>query len=517
MKGLKEKLKKYFKLILFLIFILALVVRWWHLPANAISFAYDQARDAFVVGEILSGDLKILGPSVSGIPGLYHGVLYYYVIAPAYLLGHGSPVTIAYWLSFLNALVVFVIYFLAKKMTGKTFPALIASLIFAVSFEATQYATWLSNPAMGVWFVPLIYLALYLWLKEKKNGYLALLGLAYGLSIQSDISLAYHIVPIGLWLWYGRKNIGKRQILTVAVAFLIAISSMLLVEFRFGFKSLEGIKHLLTSQQIHDPKVRLGDYFVAYANHMGKIFAHNLFPFISAFGGLLGMGILARYIFNLKNVYKDSLEIKVLITWILSYLVAASVAGSNIPHIGVGLGVGFIILTALFIWEIHKKNKFIALGILSLILIANAAKIISENVKGQTIFAIQVDMTLANELKVIDYTYQHAGGKPFSINSLTSPLFINTTWSYLYNWYGVKTYGYLPSWSGKSQVGSLGDNLPKADGKEDKHFYIVEDMEGIPPIYLTYGLGEEDAHFTLIGETTFGKLKVQERRLKNAD
>lgn len=510
-------LKKYSKFILVAIFILALVLRWWHLPAKAITFGFDQGRDAFVAQEIINGDLKILGPSVSGVPNLYHGVLYYYVIALPYFLGHGNPVTVVYWLSFLNALVVFVVYFLTKKMTGKVLPALLASLIFAVSFEATQYATWLSNPAMGVWFVPLIYLALYLWLKEKKNLYLVVLGLAYGLSIQSDISLAYHIVPIGFWLWYGRKDIGKKQILTLLITFLMAISTLLLVEFRFGFKAFEGVRHLLSSQQIHDPKMRLGDYFLAYANHMGDVFAHNLFPFISAFGGLLGMGILARYLFNLKKAYKGSLEIKVLITWVLSYLVAASIAGSNIPHIATGIGVGFIILTAIFIWEIGKKNKVIALGILCLILVANCAKVISENIKGQTIFAIQADMTLANELKVIDYTYQHAHGEPFSISSLTSPLFINTTWSYLYNWYGVKTYGYLPTWKGKSQVGSLGDNLLKADGKEDTHFYIVEDMEGIPPIYLTYGIGEEDAYSTLIGETTFGKLRVQERRLKDAD
>ena len=517
MKDLSLMLEKYSKFLLIIIFVVALVFRWWHLPARAITFGFDQGRDAYVAQEITSGDLKILGPSVSGVPNFYHGVLYYYVIAPAYFFGHGNPIVVAYWLSFLNALVVFAIYFLTKKMTGKALPALLASLIFAVSFEATQYATWLSNPAMGVWFVPLIYVSLYLWLKEKKNLYLATLGLAYGLSIQSDISLAYHLVPIGFWLWYGRKEIERRQILVAALAFLTAVSTLLLVEVRFGFKALEGIKHLLTSQQINDPKILLGDYAIAYANRMGNIFAHNLFPFISAFGGLLGFGILARYIFNLKKVYKDSLEIKVLLTWILSYLVAASVAGSNIPHIGVGIGVGFIILTSVFIWETYKKNRAIALGILSLILIVNGAKVVSENIKGQTIFAIQTDMTLSNELKVIDYTYQHAKGKPFSINSLTSPLFINTTWSYLYNWYGVKTYGYLPSWSGKSQVGSLGDNLTKADGQETTHFYIVEDMEGIPSIYLTYGLGEEDAHSTLIGETTFGKLKVQERRPKNAE
>jgi hypothetical protein len=246
---------------------------------------------------------------------------------------------------------------------------------------------------------------------------------------------------------------------------------------------------------------------------MGDIFAHNLFPFISAFGGLLGLGILGRYLYSIKErSAKYGLEIKLLITWVLSYLAAASVGGNNIPHIGAGIGVGFIILSAFFIWEIYKRNKAIATLLLLAVLVANVAKIISENSKGQTIFAIQADMTLANELKIIDFTYQKAERKPFSLNSLTSPLYINTTWSYLYNWYGKDTYGYLPSWTGKSQIGSLGDSLAREEGVTT-HFYIIEDMEGIPPVYLTYGIGEEDAYSELITETSSGKLRVQERVL----
>jgi hypothetical protein len=144
-------------------------------------------------------------------------------------------------------------------------------------------------------------------------------------------------------------------------------------------------------------------------------------------------------------------------------------------------------------------------------------KAVSENNKGQTIFAIQKDMTLANELGVIDFTYQNSDGEKFSINSLTSPLFINTTWSYLYNWYGKGKYGYLPTWRGKSQVGSLGDNLLPPDENQGKHFLIIEDMEGIPPIYLTYALGEEDSRSTLIEDMAFGELRVQERRMKSED
>ncbi len=286
---------------------------------------------------------------------------------------------------------------------------------------------------------------------------------------------------------------------------------MILVESRFGFKSLEGIKHLLGASEGETPLL-LGSFLLAYVNHMGDIFAHNLFPFASSLGGLIGLGILTKYLFKIaKGGYRYSLEIKLLVSWILSFLIAASIGGTNIPHIGAGLGVGLIILVAFFIWELSYRNKWMASAFLLIILMANVVKIASENHKGQTIFAIQKDMTLANELSAIDYTYQSSKGEPFSINSLTSPLFINTTWSYLYGWYGKSTYGYTPFWRGKNQVGSLGDNLPPPDKSVTRHYLIIEDMEGIPPIYFTYAVGEEDARSHKIDERGFGELLVQER------
>ena len=137
------------------IFILTFVLRVLYLPKNSLTFGYDQARDAIISQQILKGDLKIQGPPAS-TPGLYHGVFYYYLLAPAYLISHGSPVIVAYWIAFLNSLTVFIVFYLGYLLTKKTWVGFLASFLFAISFEATQYATWLSNPTIGIWTVPLI-------------------------------------------------------------------------------------------------------------------------------------------------------------------------------------------------------------------------------------------------------------------------------------------------------------------------------------------------------------------------
>ena len=77
---------------LILIFALAYVLRILFLPQNAITFGYDQARDALVTQKIISGDLKILGPPAS-TPGLYHGAFYNYTLIPAYILFKGTLLT----------------------------------------------------------------------------------------------------------------------------------------------------------------------------------------------------------------------------------------------------------------------------------------------------------------------------------------------------------------------------------------------------------------------------------------
>src|SRR3989344_9078971 len=99
MKNSKIKLRIYFSL--GAIFLFGYFLRVKYLPDNILTFGYDQARDAFIAGQILDGDLKVFGPP-SSTPGLFHGVFYYYVLAIGYLFGE-NPLNAAYLIAFINA------------------------------------------------------------------------------------------------------------------------------------------------------------------------------------------------------------------------------------------------------------------------------------------------------------------------------------------------------------------------------------------------------------------------------
>ncbi len=119
-------------------------------------------------------------------------------------------------------------------------------------------------------------------------------------------------------------------------------------------------------------------------------------------------------------------------------------------------------------------------------------------------------MTLANEKQVLDYTYQSSSGKNFTINTLTSPLWINITWDYLYNWYGKSRYGKVPSFAGRDQTGYLGQLKPSTD-KEELRYLILEPPAGIPLRFVEETVGYEDTKSKVVEEKNFGEIIVQKR------
>lgn len=498
-------------LLLALIFCLAFFLRTMYLSKDALTFGYDQARDAYSSIAIASGDTKIQGPP-SSAPGLFHGVFYYYFLAPAYALGHGSPVVAAYYLAFINSLTVFIVFLLGYLATKKGWVGLTSAFLFAISFESTQYATWLSNPTVAIVTVPLLYLGLWQWSENKSKWGPILLAVGLGLSVQSEIFLAYHIVPIAIWLAIRKKNInianniGKKQIVSFIVTLGIVLSSFLISEIKFGFNGINGVKSLLINSDINLAYTKsIGDFLTLYLNQIGRIFAFNSYPGNIGYGGGFVI-VLAIYSLIKKDKFGMFLSL-----WLFSHLSVVSVGGVSTPFLMVGIGpaVSLIIGCYLVKWW-GSGYKFITIGIIILLIYGNLSYIFKENSKGSTLFSIQKDMVLSKQLAAIDYTYHEANGEMFTTNSLTSPLWIDIVWTYLYKWYGVKNYGFAPEWNGKDQIGQL-DSLQKVSNNTKLFFLILEPMDGIPPKYLEQAIQEEDAVSTLVDQKEFGTIIVQKR------
>ena len=503
--------KKSTALLLITIFVIAYILRTLFLPNLSLTFGYDQARDAFIAQEIVKGDFKVLGPP-SSTPGLYHGVFYYYFLAMPYAFSK-SPIIAAYWVALWNALTVFAVYALAWFMTRKMGAALLASLIFAISWESTQYATWLSNPTIGIWTVPLLYLSIWAWIKEKKWWGPIMSGIGLGLSVQADIFLAYHLPPVLVWLWIARKKITRSEFFKFLGTFLLAISTMIVVELKFGFQGLSGVAHLANTKDAIVLTRGLGDFIVLYLNQLGKVFAYSTYPGNIGYGGafvLLAL-ILSLFFWNKKNSISWQ---PFLATWLFSHITVVSVGGTSTPFLNVGFAPGVAILLGIIIYSWWSSGKrALAAVVVIVILFGNLSNIFRENPKGSTIFAIQKDMLLSKQLAAIDYTYDQVKGEPFTVNSITSPLYINIVWSYLYKWHGLLKYGYLPRWHGPEQWGQV-DTLEKVNERSKTYFLISEPLDGIPPAFAQQIVNEENIFSNVSEEKNFGTLVVQKRQVK---
>lgn len=486
---------------IFILIILAFLLRILFIFQGGVSFHYDMARDAYEAERIWKDyHLKILGPPAS-TPGLYHGVFYYYLIAPFYGLGQGDPKVAAVFLSLINSLVIIPLVLLARGFLKSNKWAYLAGFLFALSFEGTQYGPWISNPAPAVLSVAFFFLFLRLWQKGKTYG-LPLAALSAALSVQFQFFLIYLFLLIPVFGFLFKIKTSLKTTGTACLVAVLGLFNFFLAAYKFKTfgNSFFGFLNISTSGQI-DFRTQFSESALNFINRFAELFTLNFFPTNVLLGGILAAAAL----------YAIRRE-RLLLFYLFSNLPIFIFGGHTNTYANIGLVTPAILSVIFLLRNIWRKARISVFVIIVLIFVSNIYAILKYNPSGQVILVIPNDMNLRNELKLIDDTYKIAAGKPFSINSLTLPLWTNTTWAYLYHWYGRKKYGYVPSFYGHDQVGLLGaDSLKKIDQPLEKSFFIIEPTEGIPPRFYQEDLDTENSKTNLIREINYNSLKLQVR------
>lgn len=500
------------------IFFTAVLIRFLYFP-NDIYFGFDQARDAFVAKQILNGHLKIAGPPTT-FEGLNHGGLFYYLYAPFYLIGKGDPAFTAAFLRVVNALGVFLIFVLAKILFNK-YVGIIAALLFAASFEQTQFALYFSNPSFAAISVLIMFLGLAILLFSKKDYGLIIALAGLGLSIQFELLLVYLILPFSLIILIFRKSMPKLSStikLLAATTLFLTLFTFIISEIKFGFRSFHYVLQLLFNGFGNS----LFNKSSLYLFEMGQIVKFNL-------TGLTELKLavaLTLFISFLILLRSDSRKQMIFLSiWFFSaamiYILGGNVDLKTTDVIqyqhNVGVSLSLITFVSYLFYILWKRNIFLPLILLMLIIAANLALIEKYNPLGSMAeFNSQSFMLLSDEKKVLDYIYQDAKGKNFAVKGITLPFYINTTWSYLFEWYGLKKYGYLPVWNGINAAGYPG-NLKVEDAQDkapDQRYLIIEPTRGIPGYLISDYLREESYFSDIKKETEIGKFKIQVRYKK---
>ena len=474
-------IKKKNLLLLFAAFTIAVAIRFIWFPNN-VYFGYDQARDAIVSQGIYKNvDLKIVGPS-AGKEGLYHGPAYWYLIGPVYLLSGGNPSFVLAFISLLNAVGVFLIYFLGKRLFDEKI-GLIASFFYAISFSQTQYALYFANPSPAVLSIMIFYLGWAFLLFGKNKWSWFLIGLGLGLSIQFEFFLIYLFAPAFLFFVFFFREIKKKtklkNFLFGVFSLVLTLSTFIMVEVKYGFRASKMILGLFLPKSAEaGPEIHF-----ATSNFLGRIgmeVYYDVFRGVPKTREILAISLfllILILIFKFKTYRKQFLFILI---WILSNLFLDFFGPPQLYYVGIGLSIPVIFIFSFLIGQLSRKNKFLTVVVLTIFIYGNIHLITKYNPKGPVMdLYVQRGMLLSDEKKVLDYIYSDIKKEKFVVNALTMPYKIKTTWAYLFNWYGMKKYGNVPFWGGEDVPGYEG-SLPLPDRREYTRYAIFEPTRGIP-------------------------------------
>ncbi|MBU0579431.1 hypothetical protein KKE34_02440 [Patescibacteria group bacterium] len=503
--------KKY----LLLLFLIAFATRMFLITDNSFVFRWDQARDATLSRKIIEDhDLKIQGPSASGTQDqIYHGVLYYYLIAPLYTFSGGDPRFVIFVLALLFSASVIPIYFLTKSFSSSKLIAFFTSLLFSISVDTASIGTWLSNPIMALFFIPFFYWRLWevFFLKNKKHLWLLALGL--GLSHQSVIFSLYLFIPLGfsyLYLAYQKKNIVLftiKEYLLLAGVYIASVSTIILSHYKMY---QAGIFRILTLFEVIGEKPNILDNISKITTLYLKKIQFNLVPQNKIVSLIVFLPILIYFIKKISA--KQRIFYTIYFFSVFAFLIFHY---RNSFHSLISISWVILIPIGLLLKEVVLSFKKITISLIlvALFLAAHLSKSIEFRKQKYALYAVDQGYFFNDKLKLMDKLFNISNNNSFSISTFTIPYGYNTTWAYLFSWYGEMTYGYKPKFYGPDQSGIFGaDYLEMTSDSQENHFSIYEPSVGSYESKLRLDfIYNQDKIGAVEEKYNFGTIEVEKR------
>lgn len=230
--GRRIKFLTPFNFLLFLILSLAVFFRVYNI-VSLHGFAIDADLYSWIIKDIIYGKhLRLVG-QLTSTEGVYIGPLFYYLMAPFFLVTRMDPIGAVIFATVLGVITVFSFYLVFKKILGNWI-GLIAGFLQAVLPLRVGFDRWVV-PTMTVnlwciWFFYCVYK-----LVHGDTRYLILGLLLIGLIWHIHLALAPLIILLPIAIILSKKKPNKKSIILGILAFIIPMAPFILFEFRHGF------------------------------------------------------------------------------------------------------------------------------------------------------------------------------------------------------------------------------------------------------------------------------------------
>ena len=437
----------------YLLLVLFLVVGWLvrvdGLFTGDFPFLFDHGRDMLAVKKIVvDNKLTLIGPH-TGFQGLFHGPIWYYLLAIPFFFSGGDPVASVLLMVVLGILSIILGYFVGRSLFSRA-TGLLLALFIAFSPSSVFLSRFFWNP----YPIPSLMLVFYFFVlkivrDKKANVFLwGLSGFVAGMIGQFNLAFGFFMIPATalLILIFGIRKL--ESFVAALFGCLITFLSQVLFESRHDF--------LMTRSLIK--------FFAGESRGLGEvvIFPTRFFHRLNELERSTILSIsqdkflayciffLAVFIFVFLSRRKEKKE-KLISNFIalailpsimfLGFLIFPYVAWS---YYWIGLQTTYYLFLAVVFGTLLQleESKFFQLVVISVLIIWGTYTLVSPSLyvaKGEG-----GPTTYKNEINAIDWIYQDAGGEPFGLFVYTPPVY-DYAYQYLFWWRGSKKYGYLPT------------------------------------------------------------------------
>ncbi len=453
MNKIKKKIKKLSReslatiIALFFVFSIGVFLRIEGILTNSYAFTYDVGRDLLKVQEIvINGDIPLIGQT-TGLGGLFYGPWWYYILTPSFVLSQGNPQGVVFFMMIVGIGAVLASYFLGKLLWGRMLGIILAA-IMGFSPVMIGYSNQIWNPNIAPFFVLCIFILLEkLFLAKRKFLLYIMLGLLLGLTIDSEILFGILFatgIMIGLLIQY-RKKLFNLSFFGVFIGLFITFLPRILFEFRHGFIMS---KTIITPKENGEGLISLSTFLPEIPNRLITIlnqFSETVSLNNFIMGVCVAFLILLIIILSFKKIpdaCKRLLLFEVIIIFV--FIFGTSIFDRAIwGHYIVALPVLYILFVGIALQSLFKKNMLVGIVVLVLYLLFLLKPLdIIKNIQAPLWEGNAA--VYRNQTAVLDYIYKDANGRKFNYIVYT-PAVHDYPYQYLFSWYGIKQYGYIPS------------------------------------------------------------------------
>lgn len=407
-------------------------------------FGFDQGREYLIVQDIVENrNLRLIGTPLgagsAGLQGIFHGPVYYYLLAIPYVIFSGDPAGGTVFMFTIGTLSVVAAFFLGRCLFGK-YGGLVFMTLVGISPLFVAQSRFLWSPYPSTLFIIIALIFTFNLRKSYKNVFFAAFFSSFIYNFELAIALPLCIAVLLYSVYVFRLKFLNYAFLFAGL--ILGLLPMLLFEVRHSFMAVRGILSYIISGEKNEKYnfiASLMDHLNSFGNHLVDTFLSiDIYPIL-----LIILFLPAAFLlFKEKNKHLKEFMLFLISLPILNFVILLFLRNTVYNYYLYHLSFVYIALFTYIL--INIKNKLIRYGYLVFFIVI----LLCFFVTNTRMFLHDISdyggtAKLKGKVDAIDYIYNDAKGEQFGLFVFSPPVY-TYPYDYIISWKQKKEYGYMP-------------------------------------------------------------------------